>query len=65
MWDALASLKAPDWVLAASTVLGPILAVQAQKWVERLREKFGKNDVHLPDPNGDSVSFRSLVAGIG
>jgi hypothetical protein len=28
-----------DVVLAACTLLGPIFAVQAQKWVERLREK--------------------------
>ena len=27
-----------DWVIASATLIGPILAVQAQKWVERSRE---------------------------
>ena len=27
-----------EWLIIASTLLGPILAVQAQKWVERARE---------------------------
>lgn len=27
-----------DWLLISSTLLGPILAVQAQKWVERATE---------------------------
>lgn len=27
-----------EWLIVASTLLGPILAVQAQKWVERSRE---------------------------
>lgn len=27
-----------DWVIVAATLLGPILAVQAQKWIERSRE---------------------------
>ncbi|VVE46386.1 DUF6680 family protein [Pandoraea soli] len=34
MWG----LDAKDWVLVGATVAGPILAVQAQKWVERARE---------------------------
>lgn len=29
------------WIIAAATIAGPILAVQAQKWVERLRERRG------------------------
>ncbi|HEY3786876.1 MAG TPA: DUF6680 family protein, partial [Steroidobacteraceae bacterium] len=32
-------LKTSDLVIAGATLLGPILAVQAQKWVERLRQK--------------------------
>jgi hypothetical protein len=28
-----------DWVIAGCTLLGPVLAVQAQKWVEGFREK--------------------------
>jgi hypothetical protein len=32
-------MEAKDWLLIASTVLGPILAVQAQKWVEVFRER--------------------------
>jgi hypothetical protein len=31
-----------DWLLVASTVLGPILAVQAQKWIEVFRERRGR-----------------------
>src|SRR5438034_8791127 len=33
-----------DWVLVSATVLGPVLAVQAQKWVERSREKRNRKD---------------------
>lgn len=32
-------LKTSDYVIAACTLLGPILAVQAQKWLEGFREK--------------------------
>jgi hypothetical protein len=42
MWNALANLKASDWVLAVAALLGPVLAVQAQKWVERWRERAGR-----------------------
>ena len=28
-----------NWLLIVSTILGPVLAVQAQKWVERARER--------------------------
>jgi len=38
MWNALATLKASDWVLAIAALAGPVFAVQAQKWVERWRE---------------------------
>ena len=38
MIEALATLKSSDWVIAISTLLGPILAVQAQKLVERATE---------------------------
>lgn len=31
-------LTASDWVIVSATLLGPILAVQAQKWIERLKE---------------------------
>ena len=34
----LAELKTSDWLIVAATIAEPILAVQAQKWVERLRE---------------------------
>ncbi|WP_423380148.1 DUF6680 family protein [Burkholderia sp. LMG 32019] len=34
MWG----LEAKDWVIVAATIVGPVLAVQAQKWVERARE---------------------------
>jgi hypothetical protein len=32
-------LKTSDYVIAACTLLGPVLAVQAQKWLEGFREK--------------------------
>lgn len=35
-------LTITDWVIASATLLGPILAVQAQKWVERARETRGR-----------------------
>jgi hypothetical protein len=31
-------MRVSDWLLISATVLGPILAVQAQKWVERATE---------------------------
>ncbi|WP_095152554.1 DUF6680 family protein [Pseudomonas sp. Irchel s3b5] len=31
-------LTASDWVIVSATLLGPILAVQAQKWLERFKE---------------------------
>src|SRR5579885_382146 len=31
-----------DWLIIVSTILGPVLAVQAQKWVELFREKRGR-----------------------
>lgn len=34
MWG----LEAKDWVMVGATIVGPVLAVQAQKWVERARE---------------------------
>lgn len=34
MWG----LDVKDWILVGATVAGPVLAVQAQKWVERARE---------------------------
>jgi hypothetical protein len=34
----LSQLDTSDWLIVAATIAGPILAVQAQKWVERLRE---------------------------
>lgn len=32
------TLTAAEWVIAGTTLVGPVLAVQAQKWVERARE---------------------------
>ncbi|WP_234678925.1 DUF6680 family protein [Bradyrhizobium monzae] len=37
--EAFSILKLSDVVLATCTLLGPVLAVQAQKWVESYREK--------------------------
>jgi hypothetical protein len=45
MWNALASLKPSDWVLAFAALTGPVLAVQAQKWVERWRERAGRKQL--------------------
>lgn len=36
---AIDSMKLSDWLMIGATVIGPIAAVQAQKWVERWREK--------------------------
>lgn len=35
-------MELKDWALVISTVLGPILAVQAQKAVERFRERYAR-----------------------
>ncbi|MCK1619542.1 hypothetical protein IVA96_23795 [Bradyrhizobium sp. 159] len=37
--EAASFLKMSDIVIAACTLIGPILAVQAQKWIEGYREK--------------------------
>ncbi|MHA6848823.1 DUF6680 family protein [Ralstonia syzygii] len=48
MWG----LEAKDWVMVGATIAGPILAVQAQKWVERAREA----------TNRRSLIFTTLMA---
>jgi hypothetical protein len=40
MWQ----MDAKDWVTVGATVVGPILAVQAQKWVERARSTSQRRD---------------------
>jgi len=35
----LADLRTADWAIVFATLVGPILAVQAQKWIEGLRER--------------------------
>ena len=32
-------MKMTDWITVLAIIAGPILAVQAQKWVKRVREK--------------------------
>ena len=44
-----------DWLLITSTVLGPILAVQAQKWVEVFRERRGRK-LWVPQALGVSAT---------
>ena len=39
MTDALSGMEIKDWITSAAVVLGPILAVQAQKVVEKIRDK--------------------------
>lgn len=39
MVELVEALRLSDWVIAGCTLLGPVLAVQAQKWVEGFREK--------------------------
>lgn len=34
----MAQIESNGWILIGATLLGPVLAVQAQKWVERARE---------------------------
>ena len=45
-------LKISDWLMIAATVTGPILAVQAQKWLERYRT----------DRDRKEAIFRTLMA---
>ena len=37
--SVIETLRLSDWVIAGCTLAGPVLAVQAQKWVEGFREK--------------------------
>jgi Family of unknown function (DUF6680) len=39
MAEPVEILRLSDWVITGCTILGPVLAVQAQKWVEGFREK--------------------------
>lgn len=39
MAEGLEALRLTDWVIASCTLAGPVLAVQAQKWIEGFREK--------------------------
>lgn len=39
MWEQILALEARDWLIVLATMLGPILAVQAQKRIEILRER--------------------------
>lgn len=36
------NIEAKDWIIVVATLMGPILAVQAQKWIESIREKQGR-----------------------
>ena len=40
MWG----LETKDWVIVGATIAGPVLAVQAQKWVERARAAAQRRD---------------------
>ena len=42
--EMLNEVKPAEWAIVFATLLGPILAVQAQKWVEALRER--RNQKH-------------------
>jgi hypothetical protein len=35
----MSSITIADWLIITATLLGPVLAVQAQKWVERFQER--------------------------
>lgn len=39
MAECADAIRLSDWVIAGCTLLGPVLAVQAQKWIEAFREK--------------------------
>jgi len=48
-------MKTSDWITVLAIVCGPILAVQAQKWIEALRE----------DKNRRLNTFKGLMATRG
>lgn len=39
MAEGVEALRLTEWVIAGCTLAGPVLAVQAQKWIEGFREK--------------------------
>ena len=39
MTEGVEALRVTEWVIAGCTLAGPVLAVQAQKWIEGFREK--------------------------
>ena len=42
MLEFMSEVKSAEWVIVFATVMGPILAVQAQKRLEILRERFNR-----------------------
>ena len=51
-----------DWLVIGATITGPILAVQAQKWIERYRELKDKNRELLRGGIGPQAGNQKLVA---
>jgi len=39
MFEYLSKIEGKDWAVVFATLIGPVLAVQAQKWIELLRDK--------------------------
>ena len=39
MLEYLSRIEGKEWIVVFATLMGPILAVQAQKWIELIREK--------------------------
>jgi len=39
MLEYLSNIEGKDWAVVFATLIGPVLAVQAQKWIELLRDK--------------------------
>jgi uncharacterized protein DUF6680 len=37
-------MRFSDWAIVLATLLGPVLAVQAQKWIERVRARNGRKE---------------------
>ena len=54
-----------DVVIATCTLLGPVLAVQAQKWVERFREKQQRRLTIISHTDGDPRSQPEFAARRG
>ncbi len=61
----ITGLTISDWLMILAVLLGPILAVQIQKFIERKKEKSRKEVASFQGFNDNKISTFSVSACIG